>query len=315
MKNIAVTGSLAFDHIMDFPGTYEENILPHKIKTLSVSFLLKTFKKNFGGVAGNIAYSLSLLDQKPIILSCAGAEEFDSYKKHLEKKGVITTYIGEIKDAFTANGFLMTDRNNCQIAGFYPGAMEFDKDLSLNTVLAKQPIDLVVISPTVTEAMDTFVREAKEHSIPYVYIPAQQLPRISEVELRNGIDGAYILVANDYEMSLIEKKTGFTAKEIKQKAQIVITTLGGQGSVIEKDREKFEVGVAPIGELVDPTGAGDAYIAGFLAGLADGKDMKVCGQMGALIASYAVEHYGTQKHNFTKAEFEKRYQDSFDEKL
>lgn len=315
MKTIVVTGSLAYDHIMDFPGLYEENILPHKIKTLSVSFLLDTFNKNFGGVAGNIAYNLSLLHVSPIVLACAGKEDFSPYKKHLSKKNVQLEYAPEIQDAFTANAFMMTDRNNCQIAAFYPGAMAQDKDLSIISVLKKQPIDLMVVSPTMTEAMDKFVKEAKEKKVPYVYVPAQQLPRISDTELKNGIDGAYILIANDYEMSLIEKKTGLTHQEILKKVEIVVTTLGAKGSCIEKGKEKIKVGVAPIEKLVDPTGAGDAYIAGFLAGLTSDQSLRTCGQMGALLASFAVEQYGTQKHDFTKGEFEKRYKEAFGEGL
>lgn len=201
--NIIVTGSLAYDYIMDFPGSYEENILPDKIKTLSVSFLAQNFSRNFGGVSGNIAYNLALLETKSTILASAGKNDFARYEQHLKNSGIDNSYITTVPNEFCANMFMITDRNNCQIAGFYPGAMNYDAKLSLSSII---DIDFVIIAPTVPEAMSNFVMEAKSLQVPYLYDPAQQIPRIETNDLRDGVDGAEILIGNDYEIALVMKK-------------------------------------------------------------------------------------------------------------
>lgn len=311
MKNILVTGSLAFDHIMDFPQTFEENILPEKLRTLSVSFLAHNFSRNFGGVAGNIAYNLALLKSKPIIFSSAGGQDFMVYKKHLKNTGVNINLVNELKAEFTANMFMITDKNNCQICGFFPGAMSKDVNLRLSKVIKKRRIDLIVISPTMPEAMDNFVKEAKKLKIPYLYDPAQQIPRIEPKDLVEGINGAKILIGNDYELALISKKTGISKKELLNRAEILITTLGEKGSLIEKGNEKSEVGIVNVKNVVDPTGAGDSYIAGFLSGYVKNYPLNICGQIGSTASSFAIEQYGTQKHSFTIEEFKNRYKQTF----
>lgn len=306
--NILVTGSLAFDHIMDFPESFEENILPEKIKTLSVSFLLQNLNKDFGGVGGNIAYNLSLLGQKSYLLASAGKKDFNVYLKHLQKAGVITDLIKQVRSEFTANAFIIADKNNCQITGFYPGAMTRDKNLLINKDLN---FDFAIISPTIPEAMNNFVTQVKKLNISYLYDPAQQIPSISISELKNGIEDAEILIGNDYELELIFKKTGFSKKEILKKIKILITTLGEKGSLIETAGKQTSVGIVKPKAIVDPTGAGDAYIAGFTYGYLKNYDLKTCGQIGATTSAYAIEHYGTQNHKFTIEQFKKRYQDNF----
>lgn len=306
-KKILITGSLAYDYIMDFPESFEENIIPEKIKTLSVSFLVQNYSKNFGGVAGNIGYNLALLKKNPCILSCAGKKDFQIYDKHLKKTGVDTDLINKVPNEFTANMFMITDKNNCQIAGFYPGAMSKDKDLSVE----RKDFDLMVISPTVPEAMNNFVKQAKKFNMPYLYDPAQQIPRIPKEDLIEGINGAEILIGNDYELALILKKTGFSRKEILRKVKILITTLGEKGSMIETKNNKILIGIAKPKTVVDPTGAGDAFIAGFLSGYINNLDLKTCGQIGATTSVYAIEQYGTQSHRFTIQQFKKRYQQTF----
>lgn len=306
MKKILVTGSLAFDYIMDFPQSFEENIMPEKLKTLSVSFLAHNLSKNFGGVAGNIGYNLALLKKHAIILASAGGNDFTEYKIHLEKTGVDITRINDVPSEFTANMFMITDKNNCQIAAFYPGAMSQDDTLTFD-----KTTEYVVVAPTVPTAMQKFVNLAKQHNIRYLYDPAQQIPRISKEDLMNGISGADILIGNDYELAMITKKTGWKKEEIQEKVQILITTLGEKGSVVETKDEKMSVGIAKPNKIVDPTGAGDSYIAGFLAGYLQNMPLQTCGQMAATTASYAIEQYGTQKHQFTKEEFKKRYTKAF----
>lgn len=303
MKNVLVTGSLAFDFIMDFPDSYENHILPDKIKTLSVSFLVDNLNKNFGGIAGNIAYTLALLNQSTSILASAGEKDFSGYKAHLEKINIDTSHIKIVPDEFSANAFMITDKNNCQIAGFYPGALAHDTSLSLKNA---GKADFVVVAPTVPDAMEKFVEETKELKIPYLYDPAQQIPRISKEQLIHGIDGAEIVIGNDYELALILEKTGWTKKELLGKTKILITTLGVKGSTIETEKGSITVGVAKPEKIIDPTGAGDAYIGGFLAAYLTDKDLKTAGAWGATAASFAIEKYGTQNHTFTKDSFQKR---------
>lgn len=312
MKNVLVTGSLAYDYIMDYPETFEENILPHKLKTLSVSFLVNNFSKNFGGVAGNIAYNLSLLGFHPMIFASSGEKDFDLYRLHLLENGVNIDYVNVVND-FTANMFLMTDRNNCQIAGFYPGAMDQDETLSLERV--SEPINFVVISPTMPKAMERFVKEAKRKKLPYLYDPAQQIPRMTKNQLLNGVMGAEILIGNDYELALIFKKTGLSKSQILKNSKVVVTTLGERGSLVETKNKSYKVGVVKPKKIVDPTGAGDGFIAGFLAGYLNKFSLDKCGELGATLATYAIENYGTQRHSFTIEELKKRYRQAFKKSL
>lgn len=313
MKKVIVTGSLAYDYIMDFPQSFEENILPDKLKTLSVSFLVNNFSKNFGGVAGNIAYNLGLLGQSSSILACAGEKDFENYETHLKTVGVDTNLIEKIENEFSANMFLITDKNNCQIAGFYPGAMEKDTLLSLRKL--PNVFDLAVIAPTMPQAMKNYIREVKKIKLPYLFDPAQQIPRMDIEDLANGVYGAEILIGNDYEIALISKKTGLIKEKILDKVKILITTLGEKGSLIETKKQKIAIGIAKPKKVIDPTGAGDAYIAGFINGYTKGLKLKICGQEGATLASFAIEKYGTQKHELTFEEFRKRYKEAFGEDL
>lgn len=308
---ILVTGSLGFDHIMDFPGTFEENILPEELKTLSVSFLVDTLEKSFGGTAGNIAYNLGLLRQEVSILSSAG-KDFGSFRKHLEAVGVKTDAINIVEDDSTASFFVITDKNNCQIAGFYPGAMRKDTTLKIEKKLNPR---FVVISPTIPEAMTNFAKQSKRLGIPYLYSPAQQLVRLNKEQLLTGIDGAEVLVVNDYEMELLLNKAGLIREKLGKMVKIIVTTLGDKGSLIEKDGDSVHVAAAKARKVVDPTGAGDGYVAGFLAGYLADMSLKACGQLGGVVAVCSIEQYGTQNHRFTKQELIKRYRQNFKDSI
>ena len=306
-KKIIVTGSLAYDYIMNFPGVFADNIDPTKLHMLSVSFLAETLKKERGGTAGGIAYNLALLDSNPLLFATAG-DDFDSYARFLKENNVDLGHLKIIHEESTSMAMILTDRGNNQITAFHPGAMNDADILSLKDVKG----DFCVIAPTKPEAMAKIAMECVELKVPFLYDPGMQLPRMSDSDLIEGIKGCEILIANDYEMGLIESRIGSLGS---RKPKIVITTLGAQGSIIEADGQRIEIKAAKPKEVLDPTGAGDAYRAGFLAGYLRGLDLKKCGQMGSITSCYVVEQYGTTNHRFTIDEFKNRYKENFGEEL
>lgn len=314
--NVVVTGSLSFDYIMDFSGRFADRIMPDKIHKISLSFLVETLNKQFGGTAGNIAYTLKLLGIDPTILAPAG-NDFREYQKHLVSHKVSTKMIAVHKDVRTSSYFVVTDTDDNQIGSFYIGAMKYAKNLSIikGTSLTCRDVpctcNFVVISPTDPAAMKRYVRECRKRLLPYMYDPAFQIGNFSAEELRQGIIGAQILIGNDYEIALIEQKLGITHEELIVMVPVLITTLGSKGSIIETRKESIHVKPAKPKNTSDPTGAGDAYRAGFIAGHLRGLSLKECGQMGSVAAVYTVEKYGTQTHMFTKKEFIKRYEENF----
>ncbi len=310
-KKVIVTGSLAFDYIMDFPGFFEENIDPSKLHIMSVSFLVETLKKEKGGTAGNIAYSLALLKSNPFILATAG-DDFEDYSKFLYKNGVDLTHLKIIQHESTSIAMIITDKKDNQITAFYPGAMKSADSLTLKKVPEAK---FCVIAPTKPEAMLKLVKECQELNVPYLYDPGMQLPRLSDDELLEGIEGAEILIGNDYEIGIIQKKLNLTDKDLLEKVDVLIRTLGDRGSEIKTKEEDFFISPAKAEEVLDPTGAGDSFRAGFLAGYLRGFDLKICGQMGSIASCYVVEKYGTTNHKFTIQEFCQRYQQNFQEEL
>lgn len=314
---IIVVGSLSFDFIMNFPGRFSDHILPDKIHILNLSFLTEKLHKNFGGTAGNIAYNLALLKNKVSILASAG-KDFNVYQKFLNQAGVNTKYVKKYLTDFTSNYFAVVDKLDNQIGGFYAGVMTQAAKLSLNNI--KDPISFVIISPTVPEAMIKLAVECQRLKIPYLFDPGMQLPRLTKEQLLQGISGAKILIGNDYEVSLMQKKLNFTSRMLKSKVDILITTLAEKGSFIEAKNppaggKKIIVASAKPAKVLDPVGAGDAYRAGFMAGFMRKFSLKTCGQMGATAAVYTVEKYGTTTHQFTTKEFCARYKKNFGEEL
>lgn len=311
--SIVVTGSIAFDNIMDFPGQFAEHILPDKIHILNVSFLVNTLKKQRGGTAGNIAYTLGLLGDHPLLFSTAG-QDFAGYQAEVEAVGVDTSAVKILPHDFTATCYITTDEVNNQITGFYPGAMAQDVHLTLHD-LPREALDLLIISPTEPVAMVHFARQARELGVPYVYAPGQQIIRLSGPDLTEGIEGAQVVIANDYEYEMIRNKTGLTARDMLGQGRVVFTTKGEHGSIIQNRDERVAVPVAPARDVVDPTGAGDAYCAGVVYGLQHGFDLGRAGRIGSLAATYAIESYGTQAHHYTRDEFAARYAESFGETI
>jgi adenosine kinase len=309
--HIILTGSVGFDYLMTFPGYFRDHILPDKLDSISLSFLVDSFTKRRGGIAPNIAYTLTLLGEHPHIMATVG-EDFSEYRSWLESKGVDTSMMKVIPGVVTASFFCNTDRSNAQIASFYPGAMGYATQLSFRQWDGEQP-DLVVISPNDPEAMKQYVVECRELGIPYMYDPSQQIVRLTGEELHAGIEGALALFVNDYEFGLVQKMTGMTARDMLNYLQFMVVTCGSQGSKVYSREREFDIPVIPPEHIADPTGVGDAYRGGFLTGYSHRLDLEICGQMGALAAVYCLEKEGAQGHAYTVNEFIARFRQHFDD--
>lgn len=312
--DIVVTGSIAYDYLMRFPGKFGDHLIPDSLHKISVSFLVDSLTRHFGGVAANIAYSLGLLGHRPRLMGTAG-QDFGDYRKWLESAGVDTSSVVVIDDVFTASFFANTDQENNQIASFYTGAMAYARKYRLSDVVPVKP-DYVVISPNDPVAMLQLVDECHERSIPFMYDPSQQVPRLEGNLLRHGIERCHTLIVNEYEWSMIQSKTGMTRDEVLKHVRVLIVTLGKQGAEIYADGVKYDIPVFPIPDtqIADPTGVGDAFRAGLLRGMALGWPWEVTGQIGALCAAYVLENVGTQNHRYTPQEFVTRYRSAFDDK-
>lgn len=310
--SIVVTGSVAFDNIMNFPGRFKDHILPEKIHVLSVAFQVDTLKKQHGGTAANIAYNLALHGERPKILATAG-NDFAEYGEWLEFRGVDISSIQVIPDEYTATAFITTDLDDNQIIGFHPGAMREAGKLSLHAI--PSDIDLVIIAPDDPLAMARYPGECRERGIPFIFCPGQQTVALSEEQLLNGVTGARCVVGNDYEMELIASKTGADIDRLTELAEVVITTLADCGSSIATAEGTIEVPIAPSTVVNDPTGAGDAYLAGLAIGMLRGEPPARYGRIAALTATHAVEFHGTQQHVFDAASFSERYRAAFHEDL
>ncbi len=308
--DILLTGSVAYDYLMTFPGLFKEQILPERLGSISLSFLVDSMSKVRGGIAPNIAYTMALLGTRPRIMATVG-EDFADYRAWLESKGVDTTLMKVIRGEFTASFFATTDRASAQIASFYPGAMGYSAVQSLKA-LARRP-DLVVVSPSAPDAMMKFPAECRELGIKYLYDPSQQVLRLEGDELARDMEGAYFLFCNDYEYGLISKKTGWDLSEMLKHVQVLVVTRGKQGANLYTDGQDCFIPTVPERAVVDPTGVGDAFRGGFLTGYARGWDWTLCGEVGSLAAVYCLESRGPQGHSYTRREFVERFRGQFDD--
>jgi len=303
--DIIVTGSVAYDYLMTFPGEFKDHILPEKLEKISLSFLVDSMVRRRGGIAANIAYTLALLGGNPRMMATVGVD-FEEFRALLEAKGVNTSLSPVIADTYTASFFATTDQSNAQMASFYPGAMAHAREVSLRDLDGPRP-DLVVISPNDPSAMDQYIDECKDLGIKYVYDPSQQIIRMEDDGLRHGVENAHALFVNEYEYELTKKMTGMSNKDLLEHLEFYVVTLGAEGAVVYTADGETRVQAAPPERVLDPTGGGDAFRGGFLTGYSRGWDFRTCAQMGGLAATYVLESEGPQEHNFTPQEFADRY--------
>ena len=308
--DILLTGSVAYDYLMTFPGLFREHILPERLESISLSFLVESMSRQRGGIAPNIAYTMALLGARPRVMATVG-EDFEEYRAWLEAKGVDTSLMKVIPGVFTASFFATTDQVNAQIASFYPGAMGYAGTQSLKELTSKP--ELVLVSPNEPGAMTKFSAEARELGIPYLYDPSQQVLRLNGAELARDMEGAYLLFCNDYEYGLISKKTGWDLAQILKQVRVVVVTRGKDGATLYTNGDECHIPTVPERMIIDPTGVGDAFRGGFLAGYSLGYDWKLCGEIGSLAAVYCLEKNGPQSHSYTREEFVARFRQHFDD--
>lgn len=307
---LIVTGSIAYDYLMSFPGKFTEHLLPEHMQRVSLSFLVDTMDKRRGGCAPNIAYTLALLGERPHLMATAG-RDFTDYGTWLTAAGVDTSLVKVIGDKFTASFFCSTDEANNQIASFYTGAMANAGELSFRTVDGLAQDGLVIISPNDPEAMVQYAEECSTMGIKYIWDPGQQCARMDGAQLKDGIVGAHIVICNDYEFELIRQKTGMQEADVLAVASMLIITRGEHGSTVITRDSRIDVPAVPPDRIVDPTGVGDAFRGGLMKGLASGRSLEVSAKMGSVAATWALEHLGGTSHAYTWPEFVQRYEAHF----
>jgi adenosine kinase len=309
MSKILVSGSLAYDHIMDFPGLFKDSFMPDKLHNINVSFNIADHAEHFGGCAGNVAFSLAMLGEKPAIIGTVG-NDFDRYAKHLQEAGIDTSSIHIDQDAVTSFAYVMTDKADNQIAAFHPGAGAIAYGEP-----AMEKDTLAIIGPGCLADMRAFPDVFRGNGVRFLFDPGQSINALSADDLRNGITNAEVVFTNDYEFALISSKTGWSEKDAVNEAKTLIITLGAEGTrIITKDGEE-KVAAAPSDKVLDPTGAGDAYRAGYIKGMIAGLPSTVCAKLGSVVAAFAIESVGTQEHTFTLEDVKTRYQKSYNETL
>lgn len=306
--SIVLTGSIAYDYMMTFPGRFRDHILPEHLDRISLSFLVDSLVRHRGGIAANIAYTLALLGERPTVMATVG-HDFEEYREWLEAHGVDTSAVRVVPDLFTASFFVNTDQTNAQIASFYTGAMARASELRFAD-LPHRP-DLVVISANDPTAMQSYVHECRRLDLPYFYDPSQQVVRLEARVLQDGIGSSQGVLVNDYEFCLITEKTGMDLEAVRRVTGVLVITCGGEGVDLYTSKTHIHVPAVPPSTMTDPTGVGDAFRGGFLKGYLHGLGLERCGQMGVLAATYCLEHLGTQGHRFTLPEFIARFRECF----
>lgn len=298
-----ICGSLAFDTIMVFQDQFKNHILPDKIHALSVAFYVPEMRREFGGTAGNIAYNLQLLDGNPLVMATVG-EDFGTYAQWLNKNQLNTSHIKTIPNSFTAQAFITTDTDDNQITAFHPGAMTESHQNSVNDAIN---VSLAIIAPDGRDGMFQHARECYEAGIPFMFDPGQGLPMFNGEELLYFIEMADYLAVNDYESQIIQDKTGLSLEQLAHKVKALIVTLGGSGSQIYADGQRYDIPCVKAAQVVDPTGCGDAYRAGLLYGIAKGWDWPTCGRLAATMGAIKIASRGGQNHAPSREDIETIY--------
>jgi adenosine kinase len=307
---VVVSASIAHDYVMSFSGSFKDHILAEKAHVLSVSFLIDSLKKQRGGVGGNIAYSLGLLGEPVSMVGSVGSD-FGEYREAIEALGVVDmSGVIEIDGEFTATAFMNADLHGNQIAAFYPGALSHSNEIDITPFADGTEYGIVSAGDPV--AMMNHSRQIAAAGSKLVFDPSQQIVILSGDDLTEGVELASVVVGNDYEFGMLEKKSGLTIDDVSRKTDLVVVTYGERGSEIRAGGETIQVPIATADKVVDPTGGGDAYRAGLLKGLIMGVDLEVAGRMAAQAAIYAIEHHGTQEHRYDAEAFVQRFDQSFE---
>jgi adenosine kinase len=307
---LIITGSLAYDYIMEFPGSFSDHILPEHTHNINLSFIVNKFAKRRGGTAGNVSYTMGLLHAKHLLFSYAG-KDFEEYRNDFIKLGIDTNGIQIDPEDHTATGFAMSDRDQNQIWGFYYGASAKNKTLQLHKVAKKN--DLVLIGPQGADGSLSLIHQCISLDIPYMFDPGFILTQVNDADLELGLIHATYVIGNEYEVTLMRER--IKTFDAVTKDAIRITTLGEKGAVIEKKEEHYGIFPTKTTKVASTTGAGDAWRGGFLAAIDRGFDLQTAGQMGSIAASFVIEYLGTQDHTYTKQEFTKRYKETYNTDL
>lgn len=308
--SVVISASIAYDRIMTFRGSFKDYIIPDKVHVLSVSFLLDALRLQRGGVGGNIAYSLALLGESVALVGAVG-DDFVDYRATFDQLGIDTEQVLAIAGQQTASAFVMSDLEDNQIVSFYPGPS--DEATRVSLIELPPSIRFGIVGATGPAVMRQHVDHIKASGRKLIYDPSQQIIGLPADELVHGIERAWALFANDYEYAMLEQKTGYSLQRLIDTVPLVIVTYGEQGSEIWSEGGSVRIPAAPPTKICDPTGAGDAYRAGFIKGLLAGFELPVTGRLAALSATYAIEQYGTQEHRYTPAAFVSRFDQAFPE--
>ena len=302
-----ICGSMAYDTIMVFHDHFKNHILPDQIHILNVAFLVPDMRREFGGCAGNIAYTMKLLGADPVIMATVG-DDFSAYRERLNQFGLDQSHIRAVPKTFTAQAFITTDLADNQITAFHPGAMNHAHE---NQVADAAGITLGIVAPDGRQGMLDHARQFHEAGIPFIFDPGQGLPMFSGVELQQFVELADYVAVNDYEAKLLQERTGHTLERLAKEVKALIVTLGAQGSRIYADGEEIDIPPAKPRAVMDPTGCGDAYRAGLMTGMQKGLDWSTCGRLAGLMGSIKIAHRGGQNHRFGWDEIADRFKEAY----
>ncbi len=309
--SILVCGSVAYDTIMVFQDRFKDRILPEQIHILNVSFLVPDMRREFGGCAGNIAYSLKLLGGDPLIMAVVG-DDAGMYLQYLDEEGLDRRHVRQVPGSFTAQAFITTDMDDNQITAFHPGAMMYSH---LNRVDDAEGVSLGIVAPDGREGMFEHAGQFASAGIPFIFDPGQGLPMFSGDELLRFFEQASYCTMNDYEARVLCERTGYSLEKLATRVEALVVTRGGEGAHIYTGGERIDIPCAPVNAEVDPTGCGDAHRAGLLYGISKGYDWRKIGRLGAVMGAIKIEHRGAQNHRPAREDIARRYEQAFGERI